>query len=193
MADSGTAVALLAAGMGRRFGGGKLDQDLGGRPVGWWAANAAETAGFAHQIIVTPPTPPSFLDQLAAWERVVNSDSETGIHSSIRAAAIAAHGHKRLVIILADMPLVEADHLKRLANGNQVAFTLYPDRHRGVPAGFPAEVFGALTSIPDDRSPATLTWSVAVDAFAPRSAGSLMDIDTHADLAVARSLIRTGS
>lgn len=189
MADRDTVVALLAAGMGRRFGGGKLDQDLGGKPVGCWAASAAQAADFSRRIIITPPAPPAFVSRLVGWERVINPGFESGMASSIRAAAIAAQGHKRLIIVLADMPFVEADHLDRLASGDKVAFTLYPSRRKGVPAGFPAEVFSALMYLPDDHSPAGLDWKTAVDAFEPRSVTSLMDIDTEDDLAVARSAI----
>ena len=191
MADSGTAIALLAAGMGRRFGGGKLDQDLGGKPLGCWAADAAHAAGFARQIIITAPTPPSFVGQLAGWDRIVNPEFETGMASSIRAASIAAARHSRLVIMLADMPLIEVDHLYRLAQSNGVAFTLYPDRQKGVPAGFPEGTFGVLASMPDGLSPAKLNWAYDVDAIEPRSAVSLFDIDTKADLAAARSMIGT--
>lgn len=191
MAERSTAIAMLAAGSSSRFGGGKLDADLGGKPVGCWAAEVAEAVDFANRIIVTPPTPPSFFSQLVGWERVINCNPERGMTGSIRAAAIAAAGHNRLVIILADMPLIEADHLNRLSDGNRVAFTLYADSSKGVPAAFPAEVFGALAGMSDGHSPAALKWDIGVDALEPRSANSLMDVDTAADLAFVRSIVCT--
>jgi molybdenum cofactor cytidylyltransferase len=191
MAERSTAIAMLAAGTSSRFGGGKLDADLGGKAVGCWAAEAAAAVEFAKRIIVTPPTPPSFFDQLVGWEKVINPDPDRGMTGSIRAAVIAAAGHKRLVIILADMPLIEADHLKRLSDGNRVAFTRYADSRKGVPAAFPAEVFGVLAGMPDDRSPAALKWEIGVDMIEPRSGNSLMDVDTAADLAFIRSIVRS--
>lgn len=191
MADGGTAIALLAAGMSRRFGGGKLDQDLGGKPLGCWSADVAQAAGFARRIIITAPTPPSFVGQLVGWDRIVNREFETGMASSIRAASIAAAGHGRLVIMLADMPLIEGDHLYRLAQSDRVAFTLYPDGKKGVPAGFPEDAFGVLASMPDGLSPAKLNWACDVDVIGPRSAASVFDIDTKGDLAAARSMIGT--
>lgn len=191
MAERSIAIAMLAAGHARRFGGAKLDADLGGKPLGLWAAAAAESIDFATRIIVTPPTPPAFASQLVGWQRVINTNIDSGMTSSIRAAVIAAAAHKRLVIVLADMPLVEADHLNRLAAGNRVAFTLYANSSKGVPAAFPAEVFGSLAGLLDGQSPAALKWEIGVDALEPRSANSLMDVDTAADLSFVRSVVRT--
>ncbi len=190
MVDHSIAVAMLAAGIGSRFGGEKLDADLGGKAVGRWAADTADTVGFAKRIIVTQPTPPSFFGELEGWERVINASPERGMAGSIRAAAIAAAGHKRLVIILADMPLIEADHLNRLADGSRVAFTLYADGSKGVPAAFPAVAFNSLAGLPDNHGPAALNWDMGVDALEPRSANALRDIDTAADIALIRSIVR---
>lgn len=191
MADRSTAIAMLAAGSGSRFGGGKLDADLGGKAVGCWAAEAAQAADFAKYFIVTPPTPPAFADQLVGWERVINPDPERGISGSIGTAAKAAAGHRRLVIILADMPLVEVDHLKRLSDGNRIMFTLQTDRRKGVPAAFPAEIFGVLAAMPEGSSPAALDWNIAVDTLEPLSGRSLIDVDTAADLALLRQMVST--
>jgi molybdenum cofactor cytidylyltransferase len=189
MANHPTAVVMLAAGVGSRFGGGKLDADLGGKPLGHWAAETAEAVGFAKRIIVTPPTPPSFCSQLVGWERVINTNINSGMASSIRAAVLCAAGYSRMVIMLADMPLIEVDHLIRLADGDRVAFTLYADSSNGVPAAFPAEVYGVLASLSDGLSPATLKWDIGIDAIEPKSSNSLMDVDTVADLALARSIV----
>ena len=41
--SGGLAVAILAAGSARRFGGGKLDADCAGQPLGAWVLAAART------------------------------------------------------------------------------------------------------------------------------------------------------
>ena len=185
-----TVIAMLAAGTGSRFGGAKLDAELGGKPVGLWAAQVAEAVAGARRMIVTAPTVPSFVDHLAGWDRVINPDYHRGMAASIRAAAIAAAGYKRLIIILADMPLIGVDHLRRLAEGDRVAFTLYPDGRHGVPAGFPAEEFGVLADMSDDTSPAALPWARGVDRFELPSATALMDVDTPTDLAAVRTMVQ---
>lgn len=188
MGDGGTIIALLAAGRANRFGGGKLDEELGGKPVGLWAAESAETAGFARRVVITPPMPPSFIARLKDWQLVINADPETGMASSIRTAARAAAGSERLVIVLADMPFIEPTHLTRLARGTGVAFTLYEDGSRGAPAAFPAQVYPGLASLADGQSPAALDWSARVELVEPRSRDSLTDIDTTGDLALARGM-----
>lgn len=189
MGDGGTTIALLAAGRAHRFGGGKLDEDLGGKPVGLWAAETAEAAGFARRVVISPPTPPSFVARLKDWKLVINADAATGMASSIRMAARAAAGSERLVIVLADMPFIEAAHLLRLARGTGVAFTLFEDGGRGAPAAFPAQVYPGLASLADGQSPAVLDWSARVELVEARSNNSLVDIDTASDLAVARDML----
>ena len=189
MGDGGPTIALLAAGRAHRFGGGKLDEDLGGKPVGLWAAETAEAAGFARRVVITPPTPPSFIARLKDWQLVINADATSGMASSIRMAARAAAGSERLVIVLADMPFIEAPHLTRLAQGRGVAFTLYEGGSRGAPAAFPAQVYPGLASLADGQSPAALDWSAMVELVEPRFRDSLMDIDTTSDLALASDML----
>jgi molybdenum cofactor cytidylyltransferase len=49
----GWSALILAAGAGRRFGGGKLLSDLGGAPVIRRVAEAVARAGFAEIVLVT--------------------------------------------------------------------------------------------------------------------------------------------
>ena len=177
--ESGIVVAVLAAGRGTRFGGGKLDADLGGRPVGQWATDTAEHAGFLRRLIVTAPQPPRFAGQLQGWERVINHAPENGIAGSIRAAAEAANPCKRLVIMLADMPFIEPEFLRALAQGSAVTFTEYPGGKFGVPAAFPARVFENLASLTGEQGAASLDWGEAICLLPPDNAASLRDIDTQ--------------
>lgn len=190
MADD-TVVALLAAGSARRFGGDKLDSDLAGKPVGMWAAEAAEIAGFACRLIITPPLAPRFVAGLKGWERVINPDPERGMASSIRTAAKAAAGSRRLVIMLADMPFVETEHLERIARETLIAFTQYPDGRRGVPAAFPADVQPAILALADGQRLARIDWGLPVVAIEPPSQRTLLDIDTQAKLDEITSALRS--
>ncbi|WP_095012519.1 nucleotidyltransferase family protein [Tsuneonella mangrovi] len=176
------AIAVLAGGAGTRFGGKKLDALLCGKPLGRWATDAAEAAGFSMRLLVVPPDRPAFSATLNGWTITENPDADLGIGTSIHAAVAAAEGCDRLVIALADMPLVEPDHLVRLATMEGAAFTLHADGKPGVPAAFPAAEFALLRSLPPARGAATLASRVAAAALAPPSVDSLRDVDSPDDL-----------
>lgn len=180
-------VALLAAGQAKRFGGGKLDAPCAGRPLGAWAARAVEDAKFTSRILIVPEKCPDFAQDLAGWHIITNPTADNDLTASVRLAARAATGHARLVILLADMPLVEASHLRALAASDTIAFTAYPDGKRGVPAGFPARHFATLATL--SLSAARFDWDGEVSLLHPRRSDSLIDVDTQDDLAQAERLI----
>lgn len=184
MDDDRTLLAVLAAGRAERFGGGKLDAPCAGRALGEWATSAAEAAGFASRIIVVADAPPSFVSRLKGWKIIHNPDAASGgIASSIRVASRAASAYARLIIVLADMPLIKSAHLCALAKTDGVVFTAYPDGSRGVPAAFPAQCFEALANIISGA--ASMNWGETVKTLSPPESDSLFDVDTAADLAEA--------
>lgn len=187
MLDANTLVALLAAGQSRRFGGSKLDADCAGKPLGAWAAHAIEEAKFAARIIVVPEDSPAFAQDLQGWRLVTNYATDHGLTESVRMAAREAQGHARLVIALADMPLIEPSHLRALATADCIAFTAYPDGGYGVPAGFPARAFATLASL--KGSAAECDWGEEIVVFHPEKPQSLLDVDTRADLAEVERLV----
>jgi len=177
------AFAVLAAGSAMRFGGGKLDAPLRGRPLGRWATDAVEAAGAVARLLVVGLRPPAFAARLEEWTVVGNPDAARGIGTSIAAAVAAAAGRARLVIALADMPFVTADHLGRLARGEGMVFTRQADGRPGVPAAFPASVFRHLLDLPPDRGAAHLARTVPAAMIDPPNAAIRIDIDTQADMA----------
>ncbi len=181
MGDDGAAIALLAAGQGRRFGGAKLDAECAGRPLGSWAARCAEAAGFARRIVVVGDPPPAFVGDLDGWTVVANPDAASGLSSSVRRAAGSAGASTRLVIALADMPLLRPAHLARLRACAGIAFTAYPDGGRGVPAGFPRRCFDRLAQLRTGAAEAE--WGEDAALVAPEHAGDLGDVDRPEDLA----------
>ncbi|OBX20810.1 hypothetical protein A9995_03780 [Erythrobacter sp. QSSC1-22B] len=184
--DPSIAVALLAAGRGERFTGDKLAAELDQRPLWEFAAQAALRAGFLTRFVVASEHS-ACLFSGAPWQTVVNARASEGLASSIRCAAQVAKNCSRLVLLLADMPFVEAGHLRRLAQGDGAVFTLYPDGRRGNPAGFPAAMFARLGGLRGDRGAGGQGWSDGADALSPLSPDSLFDIDTAADLALAKA------
>ena len=107
-------VAVLAAGRGSRFGGGKLEANCAGKPLGRWALDAVAGAGLGPDIIVTGPDGVSFAD---GWSALVNPHPERGLGSSLALAANVARDADApsLLVLLADMPLVSSAYLRGLA------------------------------------------------------------------------------
>ena len=173
------AVILLAAGAGTRFGGEKLSCRLSGRPVWEWSAQAGEGAGFESRIVVVRSL--SELPEREGWTRMVNSDAHHGMGTSIAAGIAAAIQADRAVIALADMPLMTADHLKRLRDAHGTVFTHQSDGKVGNPAGFDRETFEALRSLAGDQGARTLDLG-DVEVIDAEHAATLADIDSPADL-----------
>ena len=183
------AIAVLAAGQGSRFGGAKLDAPLEGKAVGQWVTDTVEQAGFHRRMIVTGEAPPRFAKLLTGWEQVINHSAQSGIASSIQAAVNASAGCERLVIVLADMPLVDAHFLRLLAAGSRVTFTQYPSGKCGVPAAFPARAFDQLAQLSGETGAAQLNWGEEIERRSPADTVALQDVDTSAQLsAIARHI-----
>jgi len=181
------AFALLAAGKGERFGGGKLTVDLGGKPLWRWAADSAVLAGMSELLVVTNDAQIAREATAAGWIVHPNQAADEGVASSIRIAACAAASSRRLVIALADMPFVEVEHLRRLASGKDVAFTSQLDGRVGVPAAFPSEAYPQLIELAGNRGAASVPWPNRI-CLDPASPDSLLDVDTEADLERARTI-----
>lgn len=185
-----TAIAILASGQSSRFGGSKLDAELKGRPLGDWVIRSAEQAGFTRQMIVVGPTAPCFVDGLTAWEIVTNTNAADGMGTSIAAAAKAVSGSSRLVIALADMPLISARHLRELRATDAITFTSYPDGKPGAPAAFPPRCFERLGTLSGDHGAASIGWEEATERLLPPADSKLDDVDTLASLAHLRATIQ---
>ncbi|WP_375290137.1 nucleotidyltransferase family protein [Qipengyuania sp.] len=191
--DPSIGFALLAAGRGRRFGDGKLAADLGGMPLWRWAARCAERAGFTTRyLIVAGEGALPRTEDAVGWQQAVNPRADEGISTSIQLACRLAADCDRLVLGLADMPFVEASHLRQIALEDGVVFTRYPSGRNGVPAGFPNSEFATLAGVRGDRGAASLDWTMPVESCsAPPD--SLMDVDRQADLHLARARLERES
>ncbi len=172
------AVAVLAAGRGTRFGGGKLEAMCAGKPLGRWAIGAVEEAGLGRGIVVTGPEGVSFAQ---GWRVLVNPVPEQGLGSSLALAASAAldAGAPALLVLLADMPLVSADYLKTLAAAPAPAATRQPDGRPGVPALLDRALIEQAATLKGDRGAGPL---LAGAMMLEPPAGMVRDVDTPADL-----------
>ena len=180
-------VAVLAAGMARRFGGGKLDADLAGKPLGRWALDVVEAAGLTRRFIVTGPNAPQFAEDAPGWRRIVSPYPEQGLGASVNAArAKAMDAEADLMLLLADMPLVEPGHLRSLLDTPGSSATRYPDARLGVPALIRFRDLAHFADLTGDRGAAQviarLPGVTAVDA----QPQTLLDIDDAAGMETER-------
>lgn len=181
MAEAAPLVAVLAAGLGRRFGGGKLDADCAGKPLGQWALDAVAAAGLAPGVIVTGPVAPGFAAAARGWTVLTNPAPDAGQGGSLAMAAQAALGTGRdLLVVLADMPLVSPDHLWGLAATSETTATRWPGDRAGVPALLTGDILRAAASLSGERGAALL---LAGSSLLDAPPGTLADADTPADLA----------
>lgn len=179
-----TGVVLLAAGQAKRFGGGKLMAEFHGRPLWERAAETAEAIDFSERVVVIGPD--STIESRLGWMRVENQFAEQGMGTSIAAGVRALTNCDRVIIMLADMPLVSRTHLDRLIAAQGVAFTRYPDGSAGCPAIFPRSVFPLLETLNGDRGARSLGLGDA-ELIAPPHERQLADVDEACDLQRLRS------
>ena len=170
-------VAVLAAGRAERFGGGKLEADCAGKPLGRWAVEAAPHPG----IIVAGPGGVSFAP---GWTLLTNPRPEDGLGSSLALAARHAIALRSasLLVLLADMPLVTADYLQRLFAHSAPAATRYREGHAGVPALLDRSLIELAAGLSGDHGMGPLLRGAAL---LDPPLGMLRDVDTPADLAEA--------
>jgi CTP:molybdopterin cytidylyltransferase MocA len=187
-------IAVLAAGLGSRFGGGKLDAACGERLLGEWAVVAALETGWPVAVVAGPGER-RFLAPFAGRVSVIeNASPSAGIGSSVALAAGAARkaGASAMVLMLADMPLVQPGSIRKLAQLARVhgmSATAWPGGRNGVPACFRPGHFDALASLSGDVGAQALLRSCPEDALLRLDAEQLSDVDTAADLAGVADLL----
>jgi molybdenum cofactor cytidylyltransferase len=181
-------VAVLGAGAGARMGGGKLDRDLGGRPLGAWALATAQSLG-AMVCFISADRQPGWVEPDV--EVVHNPHAASGMASSLRFAVDRAQGcdAARLLIMLADMPFVEAATLRMLLDRtaeDTVTACSYPNGRLGPPACFGAGRMASLAALTGDVGARHLLNQPGFALALSIDAAELPDIDTPEDLRLAR-------
>jgi CTP:molybdopterin cytidylyltransferase MocA len=172
---------VLAAGASTRLGRPKQSVVLGGETLLERAVRVAREAELSPVIVVVRE-----LDDWAARLRalgyvvVVNAEAAEGMAASIRCGVrVAETLHAVGVVVMAcDQVLLRAEHLRALcAEPGKVTASEYAGR-RGVPAYFPAEVFGALMELRGDVG----AREMLREAAAVVDEGLAVDVDTEADV-----------
>jgi molybdenum cofactor cytidylyltransferase len=185
---------VLAAGAGRRFGGGKMLVLIDGVPMIRVVASAyAELCGQVTVVVPADARVRDALDGVPA-DLIVNEGASEGIASSIRLAIDHAMRHPAVMIALGDEPRVDRPLVTRVMQlwhetrapivvprymGNRQD----PNGEPGHPVLFDKSVFADLLALEGDRGAKQLiarygdrVLSVGVDGSRP------VDVDTVADL-----------
>ena len=155
----------------------------------------------ANVLVTLPPDAP---DRAAIAEGIANprlkvmivDDAEEGLAASLRAAVrfAAKHDVEALVILLADMPEVEAQDLRALMNaydGKSVVRATDADGRPGHPVIIPRRLFPELAELSGDQGARAMLaeeHSIAVPLAGHRAT---TDLDTPEDWAAWRK--KTGS
>lgn len=179
---------LLAAGAGRRFGGGKLLSPLDGKPLALHALATLHST-IDQVLAVTRPGDDELLAllQQAGASVTVCPDADTGMGASLAWGARRAP-RGALVVALADMPRVSPHSLRRVMAALAGTHCIAVPRYRGAPGhpvAFADAVRPALVACAGDRGArhliADAAWPVRwVEVDDP---GVHLDIDTPQALA----------
>ena len=182
-------IAILAAGISSRFGGDKLLAPCAGRPLGQWALDAALATG---EQVVWIGSQPSMAIAEGRCPVLASPCSAQGIGASIAIAANHAcqTGASRLMILLADMPLVDPELLSELLSAEPPAASLHAGDNPGVPAVFGPVDYPDLCALDEDTGAARLLRGRNDLHLIPVAEAKLLDVDTPAELMRAELALR---
>ncbi len=181
------AVAVLAAGQGKRFGSDKLMADLDGRPMGLHVAEMLGDMPFGWRFAVCSKGA-ALVQHFCGlgFVTIENAAPENGqshsLHLGVRAAEKT--GAKALLVVLADMPFVTATHIERLLSAGDGIIASTSGKRPMPPALFPRNVWPMLLATTGDAGARALLRDATL-VHAPAS--ELRDIDVVADLRETRT------
>lgn len=149
-ARRGVSAVVLAAGAARRFGGGKLLAEVGGRPLIHHVLLNLADAPVSETIVVVGAEAGKVREACESFGvRVVeNLEWAAGQSTSVRAGILACGSEVRaMVVLLGDQPFVGEEAVKKLVDafeeGARVAVATYGGRRRN-PVLFAREVWPVL-------------------------------------------------
>lgn len=183
--------ALLAAGAGVRFGGGKLLHEVDGEPMIGRALRLYSDIVFSSRVCVTRAEAKEIQTQARekGFHVVINSDPERGVGTSVSIATAELIRREPeldgILYAVSDQPYLTKSSVKKLID----AFEQHPQNivslgfgeRRGNPAIFPKELFPELAALAQDKGGGTVIKQhpdllLLVDAGHERE---LKDIDTR--------------
>jgi len=181
--------AVLAAGESRRFGRSKMLESVQRETLVRRAANLAREVCGDCSILVAGHESAAVTSAAGDAPQfvIVNDHYEEGIGGSIALAAKAvSHVADALLLLLADQPLVTAQHLRALMShwqgaDDEIVATAFAET-MGPPVLFPRGAFDALGELTGDQGAKSLLQSSRFDVRTVPFEDAAIDIDTPADL-----------
>ena len=192
--------AVLASGMGTRFGGDKIFALIGGKQVVCFPVDDLRASGVEEIMLVVRPD--TAIERLACsgGARIVrNALYREGMASSIRAAVThAGKDCSGLLLVNGDMPFFGQARYRDLIsifmdNPDSIVATTVSGVRRN-PAIFPAAMMSQLLGLKGEDGGRKLlaSHSGKIVDYAVNSGSAVMDIDTVSDLEKADSIFRSG-
>lgn len=183
---------LLAAGSSRRFGANKLLQPLDdGSPVGVAAASNLINA-LPNSIAVVRPGDTVMVEAFTRLGLTIveNPEAEQGMGTSLAAGIRAAGDAGGWLIALADMPWIQVETIRQLADRLMDGVSLVAPIHagrRGHPVGFSSGWRALLEALRGDEGARSIlaAHKAQLELLETADAGVLRDIDCPDDLALA--------
>ncbi len=175
------AAVILAAGASSRFGSPKAAARIGSRTLVQIAVDTATAAGFAPVIVVAP----SSMDVPQSATAVRNDAPTAGMSRSLQLGIRAVPADAdAAVVVLADQPTVEVDHLHAL-DGWRGGTPVVATRSEGIlgpPVLLERDAFGLVDDLHGDRGLRDLLRSDP-SLVTPVDHAAIPDIDAPDDLA----------
>lgn len=191
--------AILAAGSGVRFGGGKLLAPLAGRPLIAWPVDAALATDLERILLVAGADLAAIRAALPAGPRlnfIANPDHAQGMGTSLALAAAQARAGRAagLVVLLGDMPLVAPGTIAAVsqaaARAPAGAAAAAVGGRRCHPVAFAERHLTSLAQSSGDSGGRELLAALADGlVLVPAMKHSNLDVDTPANLARAAALL----
>ncbi len=187
-------VLIPAAGNSSRLGTNKQLVAFGGEPLLRRAVGRVVAAGFTEITVVTGfmPDASTAVVQGLGCRTIHNAQWRLGLGSSLACGVAAIPGDADAVlVVLPDQFQVPVAHLARLAKQHELApANLVASRYGevvGVPAIFPARLFGELSGLAGQPGARSLFQKFRSQTLVLDCAEAAHDLDTPADLAALNS------
>ncbi len=177
---------LLAAGAGARFGGGKLNALLDGKPVVEYILETLSKAPFCRRVIVAASEHMLHTAREFGFDGVVNLCPDHGVSLSIRLGLELMGGTDACMFCVADQPLLKPKTVAGMLDDYEPG-TILISAHKdqsGNPVIYPEILYGELMALSGEESGKTVACrhDALLRTFHIADASQLDDIDTREDL-----------